>query len=144
MNLFFTPMIFWVVMIVVFVVVEVLSLGLTSIWFAFGALLALLASFFTDSILVQITIFVLTSIILLYFTKPIAQKYLKVGREKTNVDSIVGRKGVVTKEITKHSTGQVKVSGQIWTAISEEMIEEGQDVIVMEVQGVKLIVKKEE
>ncbi len=144
MDQFLSPMIIWVILIVVFVVTEVISLGLTSIWFAFGALLALIVSFFIESLMVQITVFVLSSVILLYFTKPIVKNYLKVGREKTNVESMIGMKGVVTKEISKHSTGQAKVNGQIWTAVSGEMIGIGEDIVVIEVQGVKIIVKKEE
>jgi membrane protein implicated in regulation of membrane protease activity len=144
MDQFLSPIVLWVILIIVFVVAEVLSLGLTSIWFAFGALFALIVSFFINSLMVQITVFVLSSVILLYFTKPIVKKYLKVGRTKTNVDSLIGMKGVVTEPITKHKTGQVKVNGQIWTAFSEELLEAGEEVIVIEVQGVKIKVKKEE
>ena len=80
------------------------------------------------------------------FTKPFVNKHLKVGVNKTNVDSIIGQTGRVKKEIHKFDTGLVKVSGQIWTAISSnnEIIEEDVEVVVMAVEGVKLIVKRSE
>ena len=141
---FISLTIIWAVLILVFVIVEGISLGLTSIWFAFGALVALISTFFVNSLLVQTTLFLLTSVILLYFTKPIAKKYLKSGNEKTNVDSLIGLRGIVVDEISKHSDGQVKVKGQIWTAFSDEDINLDEDVIVEEVRGVKMKVKKEE
>ncbi|MBN2259106.1 MAG: NfeD family protein [Clostridiales bacterium] len=144
MNNIFSPQIIWVVLMIIFVVVEAISLGLTSIWFAFGALIALISSYFIDSFIIQVTIFVISSIAALYFTKPLVKKYLKVGRERTNVDSLIGENGVVVKEIKKYETGQVKVKGQIWTAYSEDEIEVGTDVTVEEVKGVRLKVRKEE
>ena len=141
---FISPTIIWAVLILVFVIVEGISLGLTSIWFAFGALVALISTFFVNSLVVKTTLFLLTSVVLLYFTKPIAKKYLKSGNEKTNVDSLIGLKGIVVEDITKHSDGQVKVKGQIWTAFSDEDIDLDEDVIVEEVRGVKMKVKKED
>ncbi len=141
---FISPTIIWAVLILVFVIVEGISLGLTSIWFAFGALVALISTFFVSSLLIQTTLFLVTSVVLLYFTKPIAKKYLKAGNEKTNVDSLIGLKGIVVDEITRHSDGQVKVKGQIWTAFSDEDIEIDVDIIVEEVRGVKMRVKKED
>lgn len=143
MNLILSPMAIWVALIVVFVVVEAATLGLTSIWFAFGALFALIVSFFSTSLLIQVTAFILSSVILLYFTKPIAKKYLKVGRERTNVDSLIGMRGVVTKPIGKHETGQVKVNGQIWTAYGDQPVEVGKEVVVEEVHGVKIKIKED-
>ena len=134
----------WVVLIVVFIVLEAMTLGLTSIWFAFGALFALVASLIFDSLLIQITVFLISSIVLLYFTKPIAKKYLKAGQEKTNVDSLIGAKGVVTKEIEKHIYGLVKVNGQIWTAYSDEDLYIDDEITVEEIKGVKMKVKKED
>jgi membrane protein implicated in regulation of membrane protease activity len=119
-------------------------MGLTSIWFAFGALIALLVSFLVDSILVQVSMFILTSLVLMYFTKPIVSKYLKVGKTRTNVDSMIGVRGVVTKRIEKPTTGQVKVKGQIWTAYADEDLELSVDIIVESVEGVKMKVKREE
>lgn len=136
--------IIWAVLVVVFAIIEGVTLGLTSIWFAAGALVALLVSLVNLPIYVQVLVFALVSIIMLVYTRPIAQRKLKVGSEKTNVDSMIGESGVVIKSIEEFHTGQVKVKGQIWTAISEggQFIEEGEEVYVVLVEGVKLIVKK--
>ena len=144
MDKLFSPQVIWMALIIIFIIIEAVSLGLISIWFAFGALVALIGSYFIDSIIIQITLFVLASILLMYFTKPIVQKYLKAGREKTNVDSLIDEKGVVVKDIKMHETGHVKVKGQIWTAYSDEDIDNGVDVVIEKVEGVKLKVRKDE
>lgn len=92
----------------------------------------------------QIFIFLIASAVLIYFTRPIAKKYLKIGATKTNVNSIVGLVGIVTKKIETFNTGQVKVAGQIWTAKAhdDKEIEVDNQVEVLKVEGVKLIVKR--
>lgn len=142
MNAILSTTTLWLVLMVVFIIMEAATFALTSIWFAFGALIALIVSFITGSLIVQVTVFMLSSVGLLYFTKPIVSKYLKVGRERTNVEGLIGQSGLVTQSISKHATGQVKVQGQIWTAISDQDIEEGRDVRVIEVQGVKIKVEE--
>ncbi|MEA3422214.1 MAG: NfeD family protein [Bacillota bacterium] len=144
MDKLFSPQVIWVTLIIVFIIIEAVSLGLVSIWFAFGALIALISSYFIDSIIIQITLFVFASVILLYFTKPIVQKYLKAGRERTNVDSLIDEKGLVVKDIKKHQTGHVKVKGQIWTAYSDEDIDNGVEIVIEKVEGVKLKVRKDD
>ena len=133
----------WSILIVLFSVIEGLTLGLTSIWFAIGAIFALIASLFNLSVFNQIIAFVLSSFVMIIYTKPIAQKSLKIGATKTNVDELVGKKAIVTKKISEHESGLVKVKGQIWTAISEDgkEIESGTEVFVVMVEGVKLVVK---
>jgi membrane protein implicated in regulation of membrane protease activity len=133
----------WSILIVLFSVIEGLTLGLTSIWFAIGAIFALIASLFKLSVFNQIIAFVLSSFVMIVYTKPIAQKSLKIGATKTNVEELVGKKAIVTKKINEHEPGLVKVKGQIWTAISEDGndIEVGTEVIVVMVEGVKLVVK---
>jgi membrane protein implicated in regulation of membrane protease activity len=83
-------------------------------------------------------------VLLIYYTKPIAKNYLRIGSEKTNVEAVVGMVGPVTKRIEQYATGQVKINGQIWSALSEngEPIEVGIKVKVVAVEGVKLIVQK--
>jgi membrane protein implicated in regulation of membrane protease activity len=136
----------WTILIILFVVIEGFTLGLIVIWFAIGSIFALIVSLFDFSIIVQLFVFVISSGLLLFFTKPFVKKYLKVGENKTNVDSVIGKKGEVRKVITKFDTGLVSVSGQIWTAISidGEEINLDEEVIVVSVEGVKLIVKRSE
>lgn len=133
----------WLIVLVLAVVVEAVSLGLTSVWFAFGALAAWLVSLVVDSFAIQITVFLVVSLALLLGIRPFAVKGLKIGRHRTNADALVGKEGFVLKPIEPLSaTGQVKVGAQIWTAISEDSLDEGEKVIVLEIQGVKLVVKR--
>lgn len=137
--------IIWLVAMVALAVIEAATLGLTSIWFAFGSLIALLASVFGLPEWLQVALFVISSAALVLFVRPISQKYLKIGREKTNADRMVSMHGVVTQKIDNTTIGgQVKVNGQIWTAQSadDSVIEEGAEVKVKEIRGVKLIVEK--
>jgi len=129
----------WLVVMVAAIVIEALSLGLTSIWFAAGALVAWLVSLVVDSFAVQLTVFLVVSLILVVGIRPFAVKGLKIGRHRTNADALVGQEGFVLKPIEPlMATGQVKVGAQIWTAVSDESLVEGQKVIVQEIQGVKL------
>tara|TARA_B100000965_G_C19026002_1_gene513118 strand:- start:60 stop:530 length:471 start_codon:yes stop_codon:yes gene_type:complete len=136
----------WIIVAVIFAIVEAATFGLTTIWFAIGALVAMLAAFVGAGIMGQIFVFLIASAILIYFTRPVAKKYLKIGSTRTNVNSIIGLVGIVTKTIKPFNTGQVKVAGQIWTAKSLDNgeIEEGKQVNVIKVEGVKLIVKIQE
>jgi membrane protein implicated in regulation of membrane protease activity len=139
-----SPSVIWIILIIVFSVVELMTLGLTTIWFAGAALLALLAALAGLSVPFQIVIFLISAVLLIYYTKPIAKNYLRIGSEKTNVEAVVGMVGPVTKRIEQYATGQVKINGQIWSALSEngEPIEVGIKVKVVAVEGVKLIVQK--
>lgn len=94
--------------------------------------------------IVQVLVFLMASGVLVYYTRPIAKQYLKIGATKTNVNSVISQTGIVTKKILPYNTGQVKVSGQIWTAKSHnnEQIDEETTIEVVRVEGVKLIVKK--
>ena len=138
-------MIFWMVLLILCIGIEVLTLGLTTIWFAGGALVAIFANLLYAPIFVQIVLFFLVSLVLLFFTRPIAVKYFNRDRVKTNVESMVGRQAIVTEEIDNmKATGQVTVSGQEWTARSWDegvKIPEGEIVAVKSISGVKLIVE---
>lgn len=138
------PMI-WIIAMVLFGVLEAVTLGLTSLWFVIGALIALIAAMIGLPFVAQVIIFVVASGIFLVFTKPAAKNLLKIGGERTNIDALIGEKGLVTLEIQPFSMGQVRVKGQIWSALAEdgEAIAAGQTVIVSSIEGVKLIVKKE-
>ncbi|EJX00548.1 Nodulation efficiency, NfeD [gut metagenome] len=136
----------WLVLLAVLLGIEIATMGLTTIWFAGGALIAFLLSLFKTPLWSQITAFIVVSIVLLIFTRPIALKYLNKGVEKTNVDSIPGQKGIVTQTIDNlKAEGQVMVQGMKWSARSknDRVIEEGKVVKVAAVEGVKLIVEEE-
>ncbi len=134
----------WLALLIICVILEAATLGLTTIWFAIGALAALIAALITANLAVQILLFLIISLVLLYFTRPIALKYLKIGHAKTNYETYIGKQGYVVEAIdTIRGKGQVKVDGLIWSARSSDnkTIELNTKVKVMDVKGVKLIVE---
>jgi len=134
--------IFWLIIASIFFIGEIVTVGFLIFWFAIGSLLAMITSFFTDSILIQSIVFLVSSTILLLMTKPLVNKYISKKTVPTNVYSIVGKQGIVTKSISFEEPGQVKVEGEIWTAISENStaIEKDTEITVNKIEGVKLIV----
>ena len=140
--------IFWLIMFVIFLVAEILTLGLTTIWFAGGAMVAFLLAILDVGLPIQIIAFLVVSIVLLILTRPIALRFFNQKREKTNVDSLIGQKAVVLEKIDSlHGVGRVELNGMEWSAKTEDVgvvIEQGKIVVVQAIQGVKLIVKKEE
>lgn len=138
-------LIFWLVLLILCIGIEVLTLGLTTIWFAGGALVAIFACLLHAPVFVQIILFFVISLILSFFTRPIAVKYFNKDRVKTNVESMVGRQAIVTDEIDNlKAAGQVTVNGQEWTARSWDekvKIPVGEVVTVRAINGVKLIVE---
>lgn len=139
-----TLSIIWAVLIVFFTLVEAFTLGLTSIWFAVGSLAALIASALGFNLIVQFIAFIVVAIILLVYTRPLARKIFKVGQNKTNVDALIGKTGVVTMPNVNGELGQAKLNGQIWTFKGQDhdRYEVGEEVEVLAIEGVKLIVKK--
>ena len=140
--------IFWLVLFVILLIIEILTMGLTTIWFAGGALVAFILAFVGFELPVQIIAFLLVSIGLLILTRPIALKFFNQERQKTNAESLIGQKAVVLEIIdTLHGVGRVEVNGMEWSAKtddSDSVIENGTVVVIEGIQGVKLIVKKEE
>lgn len=146
MQEFFTsPVFIWLAFMIVFIVVEIITVGLTSIWFAGGALAALLAALTGLGIVVQIVIFFGVSFILLFYTRPFALKYVKPHNVKTNYEEIIGKEVLVTERIdNKEETGKAVFNGMEWTARSIEeqsVMEAGEKAHVVEIKGVKLYVK---
>lgn len=136
---------FWLIVIAVCIFIEASTLGLTTIWFAIGALIAWFIYLLGFSLQAQVVVFLLVSIVCLVFTRPIAVKKLKVGRAKTNLDSLIGETGLVETTIDNiNGWGYVKLKGQVWSAcsINDDVIEKDELVIVEEIKGVKLIVKR--
>lgn len=142
---------FWILVALAFGVAEAATLSLTMIWFSIGAIAALVTSYFTDSIFIQLIVFGVVSFVFLIFA---TRKLIKMDRDKdnrywgskdTNTDAVVGKRGFVLKAITPERPGVVKVRGEEWTAISsneDDIIETGEEIMVEEVQGVKLIVRR--
>lgn len=141
-------LIIWLVLLILFVGLEAATLGLTSIWFAGGALAAMVAAALNAPVWLQVIVFLIIALVLLIFTRPVAVKYFNKDRAKTNVNSVIGKQAIVTAEIDNlQATGQVVVSGQEWSARSCEegvIISEGSVVEVEAVSGVKLMVRKKE
>ncbi|KIR03152.1 putative activity regulator of membrane protease YbbK [Lachnospiraceae bacterium TWA4] len=141
-----TP-IYWLIFIIILIVIELATMALTTIWFAGGAVLAFFASLLGVGDIIQWMIFVIVSLILLLLTRPLALKYLKGKRTKTNVDALVGTRVLVTETIdNENATGAVSVNGQIWTAKAldnQQILHADEWVVVERVEGVKLIVKGE-
>ena len=134
----------WLGLIVVLVIIEAATVSLTTIWLAGGALIAFIFSLFGLPLWTQIAAFLGTSILLLIFTRPIAIKYFKSRIQKTNTDALIGETGLVIMDISEHKAGQVKVKGQIWTAVSEsgDPIQADTEVLIVAIAGVKLVVKR--
>lgn len=143
-----TMIVLWLVLLILCIGIEVVTMGLTTIWFAGGALVAILASLLSAPTLVQVILFFLVSLLMLFFTRPVAVRYFNKDRIKTNAESMVGRQAIVTSEIDNlHSAGQVTVNGQDWSARSQDdrmRISVGDVVVVTAISGVKLIVKPDE
>ncbi len=134
----------WLIIIVILTFLEMITVGLTTIWFVFSGIVALVISFFTDNYLIQFGVFVILGVILLVTTRPLLQKLLKQKNEATNADRIIGMEGIVTEKITKNTPGEVKVDGKRWTAVADKVIKENSVVEVLEINGVKLKVEKVE
>lgn len=137
--------IIWLAILVVMAIIELITLGLTTIWFVGGALVAFIASLLGAPIPVQIALFVLISLILLISTRPLALKYLSRKHVRTNAESLIGKRGIVLEEINNlQAVGLVQVDGMEWTArtMDESTIEKGAEVIIRAIHGVKLMVEK--
>lgn len=134
----------WLAVAVVALIFEAMSTDMTSIWFAISGVVTMVVSIFVHIVYVQVAIFLVLSILLLIFTRPLVRKYFKTNTSKTNIDSIIGRSAKVTIGFNKDSRGEVTVEGKYWTAITDGNDEILVDDVVeiLAVEGVKLIVKK--
>ena len=138
--------VFWLIAAGVFFIIEMATIGFLVFWLGIGALLAMLTSFVTDSIFIQALVFVVTSTLLLIFTRPLVDKFIKTPKElKTNAYSIIGKKAIVISKITNiEGIGQIKIDGEVWSAKSfdDEDIPEDTEVEITEIDGVKAVVKR--
>ena len=115
----------WLIAFLVFLTIEMITINLVSIWFAIGAIVSMGLAYFTNNVLIQMIVFIVVSLVTLLITKPLVKKFKKVDFVPTNSDRVIGKVGEVTKRITPDEYGEVKV-------------------IITNIEGVKLIVKKEE
>ena len=136
----------WLIVAVVLLLAEALTSQLVSIWFALGAVVTMIASALgLKDLTLQLLVFVVSSTLLLIFTRPFVKKYLMKNNEKTNVDSLIGQSAIVCEDIDNlEGVGAAKVDGKVWTArsMSSEPIKTGTTVEVVEIKGVKLIVRE--
>ena len=135
---------FWLIIAGLCFVIEIYTVGFFIFWFGIGALLALLISFITNNLFIQVVVFLVSSSLLVVLTKPLMKKFLKNEKSiPTNYFSLIGKTGIVIEKIdTSNSTGQVKVKGELWSAIADSDIEKDSKVKVLSVDGVKLKVEK--
>lgn len=132
----------WTVIFLVLLFIEIITVNLVTVWFALGALSAIIVSIFTDNLIIQTLVFIFVSSISLLITKPLVKKLGNKDFVPTNLDRVVGKVGIVTRDITNENYGEVKVLGSIWTACSFENIKKDTKVIVQKIDGVKLIVQR--
>lgn len=135
----------WILIAVVFAIIEGFTMGLTTIWFTVGGVCACVIALLGGPLLLQIAVFLIVSIILLYFTRPLAEKRLRIGHEKNNIDQMIGKTCLVTETIKPYDPGQVRLDGLVWTAATndnKEMLEKGELVRIVKIEGVKLIVER--
>ncbi len=134
--------IYWLIIIILLVVIEAMTVNLVAVWFIASGLLALLVSFFFESILLQLMVFVVLGALFMILTKPAIEKMKSEKEIKLNLERILGCTAIVTKEIKKDVVGEVKADGKFWSAISSNKIAVGEEVTVKEIDGVKLVVEK--
>ena len=144
-----SPLVFvWLVAVIIFLAVEISTVTLTSIWFAAGALAAMLVAMFNGHIIVQIIAFLIVAFGLLYATKPWSKKFIDTKKESTNADRAIGQEVRVIERVNNlDQTGKAVVHGMEWTVRTEDdniSIEQGELVRVLRIAGVKLIVERVE
>lgn len=145
LGMYISLPIIWLIVAAIFAIIEIITLGITSIWFTGGALIAALVALLTDAVLWQILTFLVVSILLIILTKPIVKKHMNDKTKLTNMDYIIGKQAIVTKEITETEKGEVKFGGNIWLASTKcDRIEVDTKVVIKAIEGVTLIVDRKE
>lgn len=135
---------YWLIAAGIFFVGEMFTAGFLIFWLGIAALITMVLSFFVSNLIVQMTVFIIASVILIFATKPFVKKFIHVKETKTNAFSIIGKKALVIKNIDSvNENGQIKVNGETWTAIgkNDDKIEKGTEVEVVSINGVKAVVK---
>ena len=134
----------WLITSGIFFICEIITVGFLVFWLGVGALIAMLVSFFTSNIIIQMSVFVVSSGLLIFATRPLVNKISKKDVVPTNVYSLIGKKAVVTEDIDwVTGKGQIKFEGEVWSAKSKEQINipAGSEVEIVSIEGVKAFVK---
>lgn len=134
----------WLIASGVFFILEIITVGFLMFWLGIASLITMIVSFFTSSIIFQTTVFVISSGILIFATKPLVEKLTKKDSVQTNVYSIIGKKAIVIEDIDwNKGTGQIKIGGEVWSAKTNEQIDipKGSEVEVVDIDGVKAFVR---
>ena len=135
---------YWLIIMLILSFVEIITINLVTIWFVASAGIALLVSLVTDSYYIQFLVFGICGLLIMVLTRPLLKKLMKKDKTKTNLDRVIGMTGICTEEISKNKVGEVKVDGKRWSAISPVKIKVGDEVLITDIDGVKLKVKKGE
>ena len=147
MGIFFIePVYFWLITMILFIGFELATMGLTTMWFALSSLAALVVAAVGGPVWLQVIVFFVVSLLALFGFRNLTKDHFNRNRVKTNADSLIGRKGIVTEEVSNvYATGQVTVAGQEWTARSVDdsvTLEKGEMVVIRSISGVKLMVER--
>ncbi|MBR4667342.1 MAG: NfeD family protein [Butyrivibrio sp.] len=146
MCISFSPAIIWLIVAIILAIIELSTLGLVTIWFAIGAIFAMISALLGANIWVQLICFIIVSIAILLSVRPLAEKYVNRNTKKTNIDAVVGRRLVAKTDIDNiHGKGKIDMDGSIWLAqssVDEIVINAGEEVRVVKVVGAKLIVER--
>lgn len=132
----------WLGIILLLSVIEAVSVSIVCIWFIISGIASLILSLFNISFYICFIVFVILGLILMLTTRKSIKKILKVKEEKTNLDRIIGKKGVVTEKISKNHIGEVKIDGKRWSAYSDDELDVGDFVKILKIDSVKLEVMK--
>lgn len=136
--------IFWFALFILLLIIEFVTVNLVTLWFAVGAVAAMICATFTESIIIQLGVFIFVSLLSILIMKPMVKKFMHSPITPTNSDRFIGKIGEVTKEINANNYGEIKILGTVWTAVADSKITVGTKVKVKEIDGVKLIVEKKE
>lgn len=143
LGITFGAAVIWIITAGLLAIIEAFTLGLTTIWFAGGAVCASAAAMFGAPVIVQIAVFLAISVLLLVITRPIVKRRLNDRTEKTNVEAIIGQEGIAEEDISQYMNGQVRADGKIWSATCETgEIKRGSVVIIKSIKGVTLTVEE--
>ncbi len=146
-DLFKEPVYFWLIAMIIFIIVELATMGITTIWFALGSLVALAIAVVSGPVWLQVIVFAAVSIITMLCFRKIVIGLFNQNRERTNAEGLIGRKGIVTEDISNvHAVGQVTVAGLEWTARSTDdavTFQKGEVAVIRGISGVKLLVEKD-
>jgi membrane protein implicated in regulation of membrane protease activity len=134
----------WILVAIICGAIEIFTVGFWFLWLAIaGVIVALLVQFgLLPALEIQLLVFALFTLLLIVFTRPLVVKFVKSNDKVSNVKALIGQHGITLTSIVPMQFGQVKVNGEIWTAVAEEELEENTRVEVMGIDGVKLQVKK--